>query len=77
MTAVSHGTLNSYTNHRCRCAECRAANASYGRRWRKENRGLCPEGRHGTEGSYTNYSCRCVDCTEAHRLYRARQRESR
>jgi len=24
-----HGTLTSYTNYKCRCAECRAANATY------------------------------------------------
>lgn len=30
-----HGTLNEYHNHKCRCAECRAANAQYTAAYRK------------------------------------------
>lgn len=32
-----HGTTYGYRRHRCRCEECRAANASYAARWRADN----------------------------------------
>jgi hypothetical protein len=35
---VKHGTLTAYTYHRCRCAECRAANAEQGRKRRRMER---------------------------------------
>jgi hypothetical protein len=35
---VKHGTLTAYTYHRCRCAECRAANAAQGRKRRRMER---------------------------------------
>jgi hypothetical protein len=35
---VKHGTLTTYTYHRCRCAECRAANAAQGRKRRRMER---------------------------------------
>ncbi len=41
-TKVPHGTLGGYTNHKCRCAECRAAKAGYMRvylpKWRARRR---------------------------------------
>ncbi len=33
---VPHGTLGGYTNHHCRCARCRKANAEYRRKKRAE-----------------------------------------
>lgn len=30
-----HGTAGAYTNHRCRCDDCRAAWATYHRQWRR------------------------------------------
>jgi hypothetical protein len=33
---ITHGTLNGYTNHGCRCPPCRAANSSYYRERRKK-----------------------------------------
>ena len=31
---IPHGTYGGYTNHECRCAECKAANAEYRREYR-------------------------------------------
>lgn len=33
-----HGTTGRYTNHGCRCDECRAAQAVYAKAWREANR---------------------------------------
>jgi hypothetical protein len=77
-----HGTLGGYTNHRCRCPECREANRihcveEYIPRIRAT--GL-PDGdeRHGTYNGYRNYRCRCEQCRAAHteysRNYAARMR---
>lgn len=33
-----HGTVNGYTNHKCRCDECRSAWATYVRTYRDSNR---------------------------------------
>lgn len=33
-----HGTLGGYVNQKCRCDECRAANAAYGRAYRAKTR---------------------------------------
>lgn len=79
-----HG-LGRYTNDKCRCETCRAANRAYhlkrshetGRRrpmevYLAERRAnLAP---HGTETRYTNQRCRCTECREASRVARARRR---
>lgn len=31
MTDIQHGTIDGYTNHKCRCADCRKASADYQR----------------------------------------------
>lgn len=31
---VTHGRASTYTNHRCRCEECKAAHARAQREWR-------------------------------------------
>ncbi len=69
-----HGTVGSYTNHRCRCPDCTEA-------WRR----YCIEdylpriravglpigdARHGTYNGYYNYRCRCDECRAANAVYR-------
>ena len=63
-----HGSLNGYTNLRCRCDECRAANTAYQLGWsrRMGYKPLAVDApQHGTLGGYTNYSCRCDECRAA------------
>ena len=61
------GSGHTYNYRRCRCAECRAANAARGLRLRAAR---TPEMAkvHGTTSTYSNYRCRCEPCTEANRL---------
>jgi len=72
----THGVVATYTNHGCRCDECRAAATTYvaARRARRlADRTLNEDGRlvaadsieHGTRGGYVNHGCRCVPCTKA------------
>lgn len=77
-----HGQLTGYTYHKCRCGECRAANAAYqakvvAQRAKMLNVGLITV-KHGTENAYGNYGCRCPACRDAHaaatRRYREKQR---
>lgn len=37
MSELEHGVLNTYRYHKCRCEECRAANAAYAREYRAKN----------------------------------------
>jgi len=62
----------TYTNHGCRCDECRVANrtqvaAGRARRYRitADNGGVAPTGKHN-ETTYSNWGCRCRVCTTAH-----------
>lgn len=66
-----HGTLTAYTNHRCRCAQCRASFASYYRTRRRARVSLPvpADVRHGSRSTYSNYNCRCEPCRVAHREY--------
>ena len=76
-SAEWHGTEDGYSNHLCRCARCRAANAAANRR-RKANRiaGEIPEHvEHGTENCYHNYGCRCDLCREANSANRKAYRD--
>ena len=34
LTPIPHGTYGGYTNHYCRCDECKAARAEYSRQYR-------------------------------------------
>lgn len=57
-----HGTVNGYSNLRCRCAKCREA-------WRMRHyayrlRGPGPNVRHGTQSTYKNFKCRCYECRQ-------------
>lgn len=64
-----HGTYSEYTNHRCRCGFCRAANTRYNlkRRVERQKRLLKREitVEHGKYSTYTNYGCRCDLCKRA------------
>lgn len=67
MSADDHGSASTYSNHRCRCAPCRAAWAAYVAKRRAERvagAGTIP---HGTVGGYGNYGCRCEACVTANR----------
>lgn len=74
--ARTHGTYYSYRRLRCRCDECRAANAA--RVQAERARGL-PEGdhRHGTAYGYKNYGCRCEPCKDANTKKTAADRRLR
>jgi hypothetical protein len=61
-----HGTYTSYTNHGCRCDDCRAANRRYQASLKERLRSRdVPDHVHGTSGGYGNYGCRCLRCTDA------------
>ena len=32
---IEHGKLSTYTQHKCRCTDCRAANAAYHREYQR------------------------------------------
>jgi hypothetical protein len=56
-----HGTVNGYNYWRCRCEECKAANAEYRRAGRND-----PDRPHGTLSMY-GLGCRCRACRVARR----------
>lgn len=66
---IPHGTRSGYRTHRCRCADCRRANAEHvaGTRSRRRARladSPSPESDpgHGTQGGY-DAGCRCEACS--------------
>lgn len=65
-----HGTAGGYTNHGCRCAACRAANARMNLRARETRRVKLADDdpRHGQDATYTNHGCRCASCRAAHAI---------
>ena len=76
----AHGTVNTYSNRRCRCEPCRDAwrVASQARRAR---RALCAQTSphlvpHGQSG-YTNHHCRCGTCTAAEAAAAKRRQANR
>ena len=69
---VNHGTISTYQSG-CRCAECRAANTSYGKSLRHSGRPV-PTHLHGTFNAYLNYACRCDACRTAQRDHQRRYR---
>lgn len=75
-----HGR-SGYTNHRCRCVECRADWSAYCKDARERRRAKVLAGdvviQHGSESSYFNYMCRCSECVEAHRLGDLPRRKAR
>jgi hypothetical protein len=64
----AHG-VSGYTNHRCRCDECRDAWRTYmaGLRLIRIERPIPDWVKHGRASTYRNYSCRCGDCVAAAR----------
>lgn len=67
---LPHGSVSTYTNHGCRCADCRAANVEANaagrlRRWEEMQCGLVSPP-HGRESTYLNYMCRCDECRAEH-----------
>jgi hypothetical protein len=68
---VRHGTINGYTNLKCRCDLCRRAWADYSAEMCST--AVLPPGdpRHGRYTTYTNYACRCDLCREARADYSA------
>lgn len=84
MAAIDHGSASTYTNHGCRCDECRTAKSAVVARQRSERRALLALGlaavvEHGRASTYQNYCCRCDPCTDANaarlREYRAARAE--
>lgn len=82
---MRHGTLHTYRSAKCRCDECRAANAASRREYvarireRKDAAtGEPPSPRvpHGTTNAYSNYKCRCDECRAAWAAYIARRRDA-
>ncbi len=77
---MTHGTFSAYTNHACRCDECREANRLHMVATRARLR-LRPAAdvAHGWSG-YVNWGCRCETCAAANAAHsrgvreRARQR---
>lgn len=69
---ASHGTLTCYQKDKCRCAQCRLANAEYQRSWRARNReqGRSPT-THGGR-AYSNFGCKCPTCITSQREVQAR-----
>lgn len=64
---MHHGSLNMYTNGKCRCELCRKKHTDHHREWRRRTgrvtkvvprTGLV----HGTANAYSYYKCRCVEC---------------
>jgi len=83
LLTLPHGSVSTYTNHRCRCIGCTAAWAAYCRAATERRAAAAKEGGfipHGTSGGYTNYLCRCARCRravrEADRRKKAAQRAS-
>ena len=80
---IVHGTIGAYSNHACRCAECRAANTACNLAGRQRRHAAMIAGEvlppHGVESTYMNYMCRCQPCRDDHNrrdhIRRDRQRE--
>lgn len=74
-----HGTINGYSNQKCRCPECKKAWVAYGK-VRRARRALLiqpDDPRHGTLSFYYNHSCRCDSCREVHARYARELRAKR
>ena len=68
---IAHGTPSSYSNHKCRCDECREAwNVACARKKRERVGMIMPtDMEHGRESGYQR-GCRCEKCKRAHADYR-------
>ena len=78
---IPHGTHGGYTNHRCRCDDCREAHrvghAASVARMRQRLASGEAQPVHGTPGAYCNWGCRCIPCTQAQAQAKARWRAAR
>jgi hypothetical protein len=67
----AHGR-NGYSNYRCRCDECRAANTAAQSKYRDRLAQSDPDAiPHGTTNGYDNFRCRCDECRDAKAVARA------
>lgn len=67
-----HGTTGGYTNHRCRCDECRLAWNKYCQNRRMRRKGeyvYSQQDDHGTNRIYSK-GCTCPDCKAFGSRYR-------
>lgn len=75
---MEHGTLSAYSNNKCRCAKCKAAQREYGIKRRAKVASGVTKVKHGTANAYKS-GCRCAPCKSAHRKrvkeYRAERLE--
>ena len=73
-------SITCYTSAvcRCRCTDCRKANAEAARRNSRRRAARARAGQvetpHGLQG-YNNYRCRCDVCTSAARTYQNTHRQ--
>lgn len=75
-----HGTPGGYSNHGCRCDDCRKAWREHASKMRanRRNRASIPDTvRHGVVSTYTNWGCRCEPCKLARSIADAEWRLSR
>lgn len=79
---IAHGTATKYSNHKCRCNECKAAWAAYVlQRRRQRARYVVTEGlpssvAHGA-AAYVNWGCRCDICLAAELDRQVRRRREK
>ena len=69
---MTHGTIGGYTNHKCRCAACRAAWAAYCKLKAEERKaaGLCRQCDHKAMPGRVhclNHAVRASELIKAHR----------
>lgn len=76
---IPHGTAGGYTNHKCRCDDCKRAfaDAMWKANRKRRERGLPPGApQHGTANGYGNYGCRCDLCLDARRKDRLERKRA-
>ena len=63
---IVHGSTSTYSYHKCRCDECRAAWVAYCRVAKKRRRDALATSAvpHGRASTYGNWGCRCRPCTD-------------
>jgi hypothetical protein len=63
-----HGSVNGYSNLRCRCQPCRDAWAALLKTYRAKRAARLDAADvvHGSSSTYNNWGCRCDLCTKAH-----------